>query len=62
MSRDGVSGVSRACLGRVSACLGMVSRDGVSGCLGVTRGGVSGKKNMIFTYHTQQNGLPLREQ
>jgi hypothetical protein len=36
MSRDGVSGVSRACLG--------VSRDGVSGCLGVTRGGVSGKK------------------
>ena len=62
MSRDGVSGVSRACLG--------VSRDGVSGCLGVTRGGVSGKKHDLHLSYTTKrttaqgtikSGLPLME-
>ena len=68
--------VSRACLGvspGVSACLGHVSAYlGVSrrvwgwclGVFGVSRDGVVGKKkhDLIISYQTQQNGLPLREQ
>ena len=58
----GVSPGVSACLGHVSACLG-VSGDGVSGCLACL-GMVSWAKkhDLIISYQTQQNGLPLREQ
>ena len=66
MSRDGVSGVSRACLGRVSACLGMVSR-GVLAWLGVVSR--EKKHDLHLSYTTKRttaqgtikSGLPLME-
>ena len=66
MSRDGVSGVSRACLGRVSACLGMVSR-GVLAWLGVVSR--EKKHDLHLSYTTKRtkaqgtikSGLPLKK-